>query len=143
ETGVGKFSQVVGVTARRADTPPDTVRTQSKATVFSTDATTFIANPQLSEEVFGPSTLVVSCGTREQLEAVARNLQGSLTATVHATAEDLQEFKTLISILETRAGRLVINGYPTGVEVCPSMTHGGPYPATTDSRTTSVGTYAI
>ncbi|HZS05080.1 MAG TPA: aldehyde dehydrogenase (NADP(+)) [Blastocatellia bacterium] len=143
EAGVGQFSQVAGVAARRADAEPDAAKTQSKATVFSTDAATFISNPRLSEEVFGPSTLVVSCGTREQLEEIARQMQGSLTATVHATAEDLREFKTLISILETKAGRLIINGYPTGVEVCPAMTHGGPYPATTDSRTTSVGTYAI
>ncbi len=143
EAGVSKFAATSGVATQRAETAPDTARTQAQATVFTSDAATFIANPQLSEEVFGPSTLVVTCATREQLEESARNLQGALTATVHATAEDLQEYKTLLSILETRAGRLVINGFPTGVEVGPAMTHGGPYPATTDARSTSVGTYAI
>jgi NADP-dependent aldehyde dehydrogenase len=70
-------------------------------------------------------------------------LQGHLTATVHGTAADLEEYRGLISMLETKVGRIVINGFPTGVEVCPSMTHGGPYPATTDARSTSVGTGAI
>ena len=77
------------------------------------------------------------------MEEVARGLQGHLTATIHGTAEDLQQFKSLISILENKVGRLIFNGFPTGVEVYPSMQHGGPYPATTDVRSTSVGTAAI
>jgi NADP-dependent aldehyde dehydrogenase len=143
EMGISRFAQTSGVAETRARIAPEISKTQAQATVFATDAATFLAHPQLSEEVFGPSTLVVSCGARQQLEEIARNLSGSLTATVHATAEDLQEYVGLISILETRAGRLVFNGFPTGVEVCPAMTHGGPYPATTDARSTSVGTYAI
>ena len=74
---------------------------------------------------------------------VARGLQGHLTATIHGTKEDLNEFKDLIGVLQTKVGRLVFNGFPTGVEVCAAMHHGGPYPATTDSRSTSVGAYAI
>ena len=143
ETGVSRFAETAGVATQRAATAPEAAKTQSQATVFATDATTFLASPQLSEEVFGPSTLVVNCGTHAQLEEIARSLHGSLTATIHATPEDLQQYAGLISILETRAGRLVFNGFPTGVEVCPAMTHGGPYPATTDARSTSVGTYAI
>ena len=70
-------------------------------------------------------------------------MKGHLTATLHATKEDLENYKELVEILERKAGRLIINGYPTGVEVCHSMVHGGPFPATTDSKTTSVGTMAI
>jgi NADP-dependent aldehyde dehydrogenase len=76
------------------------------------------------------------------LEA-ARKLEGQLTATIHGTPEDLAANRDLISILETKVGRLVFNGFPTGVEVCHAMTHGGPYPATSDGRSTSVGTRAI
>ena len=74
---------------------------------------------------------------------MARQLDGQLTATIHGTAADLEQYAWLVSILEQKAGRLIVNGFPTGVEVCPSMQHGGPYPATTDSRSTSVGTAAI
>jgi NADP-dependent aldehyde dehydrogenase len=74
---------------------------------------------------------------------VARHLEGQLTATIHGTPADLEMYAPLVAILEQKAGRLIVNGFPTGVEVCPSMQHGGPYPATTDSRSTSVGTAAI
>jgi NADP-dependent aldehyde dehydrogenase len=77
------------------------------------------------------------------MEAIALRLDGQLTATIHGTPGDLAEYASLISILSDKAGRLIVNGFPTGVEVCPSMQHGGPYPATTDSKTTSVGTAAI
>lgn len=102
-----------------------------------------MSNPELSEEVFGPSTLVVRCSGREELEKLARGLRGQLTATIHGTGADLAEFKGLVALLEEKVGRLVFNGFPTGVEVCPSMHHGGPYPATTDVRSTSVGSAAI
>src|SRR6185369_2162497 len=100
-------------------------------------------SPELSEEVFGPSTVVIRCGSREEMHAVARGLEGQLTATIHGSVADLAEHASLVSILEDKAGRLIVNGFPTGVEVCASMQHGGPYPATTDSRSTSVGTAAI
>jgi NADP-dependent aldehyde dehydrogenase len=108
-----------------------------------TDAAVFLRHRDVGEEVFGPSTVVVRCGSREELESVARQLEGQLTATVHGTPADLEEYAALVSVLEQKAGRLIVNGFPTGVEVCPSMHHGGPYPATTDSRSTSVGTAAI
>ena len=95
------------------------------------------------EEVFGPSTLVVEFDGREELLEVARRLEGQLTATVHAAEGEIDEYRDLIQILETKVGRLVFNGYPTGVEVVPAMVHGGPYPATSDGRSTSVGTRAI
>ena len=93
------------------------------------------------EEVFGPSTLVVDCDSRERMLEVARSLEGQLTATIHASDGD--DYRELIRILETKVGRIVFNGFPTGVEVVPAMVHGGPYPATSDARSTSVGTRAI
>ena len=86
---------------------------------------------------------MVTCGAKEDLEGVARNLDGHLTATLHGTEADMAEHRELIAILEQKVGRLIFNGFPTGVEVCSSMHHGGPYPATTDGRSTSVGTAAI
>jgi NADP-dependent aldehyde dehydrogenase len=97
----------------------------------------------LEEEVFGPSTLLITATSREELLESARKLGGHLTATLHGTEKDLHDFADLITILEQKVGRVIINGYPTGVEVCHSMVHGGPFPATSDSRTTSVGTAAI
>lgn len=111
--------------------------------VFHTTATDFLARPDLEEEVFGPATVLISGTGREQLLASARQLRGHLTAAVFGTEADLREYTELLDILAQKVGRLMINNFPTGVEVCPSMVHGGPFPATTDSRTTSVGTRAI
>ena len=113
------------------------------AYVFRTTAENFMKHNTLSEEVFGPSTLHVAAQNKEELLTLARQLDGHLTATLHATDDDLREYAELVDILERKVGRLLINGFPTGVEVCHSMVHGGPYPATTDARTTSVGTLAI
>ena len=98
---------------------------------------------QLSEEVFGPSRMVISVSNKDEMINFAGNLAGQLTAKIHGTEEDLIENNELLHILEQKAGTIIINGFPTGVEVCSSMVHGGPFPATTDSRTTSVGTAAI
>lgn len=113
------------------------------AVVFETDAKAFSADPALGAELFGPSTLLVRYNKREELMALARSLHGHLTATLHATDDDLREYADLVELLTTKAGRLILNGYPTGVEVCHAMVHGGPYPATSDGRSTSVGTQAI
>jgi len=113
------------------------------AAVFETDVPTLQANPELADEVFGPSTLLVTFAGKEQVLQAARELSGHLTATIHGTEEDLQEYAELIEILRNKVGRIVFNGYPTGVEVCHSMVHGGPYPASSDGRSTSVGTAAI
>ncbi len=141
--GIARLSELDGVQSITAQSAPDAAKNEAGAALFTTDAATFLRRHELSEEVFGPSTVVVGCGDRAELEQIARNLEGHLTATIHGTAADLAEYKGLVDILATKAGRLVFNGYPTGVEVCPSMQHGGPYPATTDARTTSVGTAAI
>jgi NADP-dependent aldehyde dehydrogenase len=95
------------------------------------------------DEVFGPSTLVVGCVSRAEMIAAAKKMEGQLTATIHATPDELAADHEFISLLGTKAGRLVFNGFPTGVEVCHAMTHGGPFPATSDGRSTSVGTRAI
>jgi alpha-ketoglutaric semialdehyde dehydrogenase len=116
---------------------------QAGALVLETAAQTFLQQTKLREELFGPATLLVSCSSPAELQRIARVLPGQLTATIHGTETDLLEHRELIAILRQKAGRLLFNGFPTGVDVCPSMHHGGPYPATTDAHFTSVGTGAI
>jgi 2,5-dioxopentanoate dehydrogenase len=110
--------------------------------LFETDAATFLG-AQLDTEIFGPTTLLVQNLSRDQILAIAHSLDGHLTATIHGTEQDLHDFADLIAIIENKVGRLVFNGFPTGVEVCHAMVHGGPYPSTSDGRSTSVGTQAI
>jgi alpha-ketoglutaric semialdehyde dehydrogenase len=121
--------------------------------LFETDAAAFLGSDldsdgsdlgsDLSGEIFGPTTLLVRHSSRDQVLAIARGLEGHLTATIHGTEQDLREFADLIAILENKVGRLVFNGFPTGVEVTHAMVHGGPYPSTSDGRSTSVGSQAI
>jgi 2,5-dioxopentanoate dehydrogenase len=114
-----------------------------QAALFRTRASALLGDRSLSEEVFGPSTLLVAAEDRDELVRVATELTGHLTCTIHGTEEDLAGFSDLIDVLGQKAGRLIFNGYPTGVEVCHAMTHGGPFPATTDPHFTSVGTAAM
>jgi NADP-dependent aldehyde dehydrogenase len=111
--------------------------------LFATGADVLKNNPSLGEEVFGPESVAVSVTSKAEMLEIASNLSGHLTATIFAHAEELQDYEDLLEILEQKAGRLIINAFPTGVEVCSAMVHGGPFPATTDSRATSVGTAAI
>ena len=127
----------------RATFKADGAKTEAAALVTATDAMTFLAQPALEEEVFGPFSLIVAADSVAQLATLARRLDGQLTATVHGTAEDLAAAGGLMDILATKAGRLIVNGFPTGVEVGDAMQHGGPWPATSDSRFTSVGTAAL
>ena len=144
EAGAARVKKVAGVrVVAESKTPASAAQTQVGAKLFATDAKTFLSQPSLHEEVFGPATIFVSGSSTEELEKIAAGLEGNLTATLHGTEKDLQDHRKLVAILERKVGRLLFNGFPTGVEVCPSMQHGGPYPATTDSRTTSVGTAAI
>ncbi|MEY2616963.1 MAG: 2,5-dioxopentanoate dehydrogenase [Verrucomicrobiota bacterium] len=113
------------------------------AFLLVTDGKTFGEERALHEEIFGPATLLVKCENTEELLALAAELEGQLTATIHSGPGDEGLSGSLLSVLQEKVGRIVWNGYPTGVEVSPSMHHGGPYPATTDSRFTSVGTAAI
>ncbi len=113
------------------------------AYVARTDAATFLATPALAHEVFGPFTLLITARDAAELRSLAAALEGQLTATLHGTPEDLAAAADLAALLAHKAGRVLCNGFPTGVEVAPAMQHGGPYPATTDTRFTSVGTAAI
>jgi len=116
---------------------------QGVAYVLQSSVTNFLNHHELEEEVFGPSTVTLMAEDKNQILMAANKLGGHLTASIHGTPEDLADYAELIPILEKKAGRLIINEYPTGVEVCHSMVHGGPFPATSDSRTTSVGTSSI
>jgi alpha-ketoglutaric semialdehyde dehydrogenase len=114
----------------------------ANSALFETDAASFLKS-DFDDEIFGPTTLLVHHSNREQALAIARSLEGHLTATIHGTEQDLEEYSDLIAILERKVGRLLFNGFPTGVEVTHAMVHGGPYPSTSDGRSTSVGSQAI
>jgi NADP-dependent aldehyde dehydrogenase len=116
---------------------------QGQGALFATDARDFMSDTRLSHEVFGSSSLVVRCPDADTLVAVSENLEGQLTATLHMEPLDVEIARRLMPVLERKAGRILANGWPTGVEVCHAMVHGGPFPATSDSRTTSVGSLAI
>ncbi|MDA0814915.1 MAG: aldehyde dehydrogenase (NADP(+)) [Verrucomicrobia bacterium] len=113
------------------------------AAVFEADGDAFLSDASLKDELFGPATLIVRHSSIGQLLEIARALEGQLTVTIQGTEADLAENAELLQILETKTGRLLFNGFPTGVEVCHAMVHGGPYPATSDGRSTSVGTQAV
>jgi 2,5-dioxopentanoate dehydrogenase len=142
EVGRRKGQSDVAVVAEGEQAGNDTAFLAG-AVVFQTDVPALLAKFDLSEEVFGPSTLLVRFSNKEQILQAARGLGGHLTATIHGTPEDLRDFAELTEILRNKVGRIIFNGYPTGVEVCHAMIHGGPYPASTQSGTTSVGTQAI
>lgn len=116
---------------------------QGNVTIASVSAATFIANPALQQEVFGPYSLLVVCQNADEMLAVALAMEGQLTATFMATGNDLEEHQALAHIVQERCGRIIVNQFPTGVEVCLAMHHGGPYPATTNSAYTSVGADGI
>ncbi|MGC1240338.1 MAG: aldehyde dehydrogenase (NADP(+)) [Chryseosolibacter sp.] len=141
-TGVEKLSKTKGVQTLVKE-KPESNGCYAPAYLFQSTAEVFLNDHSMEEEVFGPSTLAVAVDDRTQLLRVASQLGGHLTATIHGTDQDLEEYRELISMLEQKTGRIIINGYPTGVEVTHAMVHGGPFPATTDSRSTSVGTDAI
>jgi 2,5-dioxopentanoate dehydrogenase len=119
------------------------VQVKGNAYLLATDAKSYRENRTLHEEIFGPATLLVRCDSADELIDFASELEGQLTATIHAEPDESMLSGRLLNTLQEKAGRVVWNGFPTGVEVAPSMHHGGPYPATTDARFTSVGTAAI
>ena len=121
----------------------DAALNEGSATIATTTATAFINNPLLQQEVFGPYSIIVRCTDISEMLEVARQLQGQLTATIMATENDILENEPLVEAVKNICGRFILNNVPTGVEVCLSMHHGGPYPSTTDSRFTSVGADGI
>lgn len=117
---------------------------QARAQVFKADASLLVqGDPLLQEEIFGPATVVVEVADRPELLRALQALRGQLTATLIGETDELAAAADLVALLQDKVGRVLVNGYPTGVEVCDAMVHGGPYPATSDARGTSVGSLAI
>ncbi len=141
-TGVdrlAKHADVTTVARGKAEAGP----TECQGGLFATNLDRFLADADLRDEVFGGASLVVRCKDEAALRQAATALEGQLTATLQMDEPDTELARSLLPILETKAGRILVNGYPTGVEVGHAMVHGGPFPATSDSRTTSVGSRAI
>lgn len=132
QSGVSVLSAPLEVETNYAD--------QAVATV---DGSAFLSNPKLHTEVFGPFSIVVQCEDEAQLLEIIENLEGQLTGTIIAEDSDLPNLHTIVDEMRQRVGRLIFNGVPTGVEVCPSMNHGGPYPSSTDPRFTAVGMHSV
>lgn len=143
-SGINQISQQNGVDKLfRSDSHSDEDSSYAGPCVLSTDMNCFLKNPLLSEEIFGPFTLFVSYADSDELFKVILGLDGQLTGSLFGPESSLTKHNKILDLLETKVGRVLFNQFPTGVEVCPSIVHGGPYPATTDSRSTSVGTAAI
>ncbi len=142
EKGVGALVGHSAVeTVARAE--PAQGPNQAVAALFQTSAENFLDDTALGEEVFGSSSIIVRCRDMAEVATVVAGLEGQLTATLQLDDADVADARTLLPILADRVGRILANGWPTGVEVTHAMVHGGPYPATSDGRTTSVGTLAI
>ncbi len=142
DRGVAQLEQCPGVTLVAQGLEPVSVN-QGRPTLFRTTAADFMQSPEMRHEVFGSAALLVSCTDFEEMRALTESLEGQLTITVQMDADDTDLVRRLLPIYERKAGRILVNAWPTGVEVCHAMVHGGPFPATTDTRTTSVGTAAI
>ncbi|SFC59101.1 NADP-dependent aldehyde dehydrogenase [Nocardioides terrae] len=141
--GVARLQDLPTVTEVGAGGVDEAIAAPGQAHVFATSVTDFSAEPAMREEVFGSSSLVVRLGDAGDFAAAAGDLEGQLTATVHAAPSDYAAAAGLVPALEDKVGRIIFNGWPTGVEVSHAMVHGGPFPATSDGRSTSVGTLAI
>ncbi|WP_206953658.1 aldehyde dehydrogenase (NADP(+)) [Trinickia acidisoli] len=142
EDGIGERACAPGVT-RVADGAASDAHCAARGALFKTCATQFLADAQLQDEIFGPTSLIVGCRDADELLRVAEHLEGQLTATLQIDEDDYALAARLLPTLERKAGRILANGFPTGVEVTYAMVHGGPFPATSDARTTSVGAMAI
>jgi NADP-dependent aldehyde dehydrogenase len=129
--------------AATAQTPESAAGFAANSKLFTVCLDQLIGQPELADEIFGPDTLLVQCDSTADYVRAARALDGHLTATLLGDEDDLVVHRELVEVLEAKAGRLIVNGFPTGVEVTHAMVHGGPYPATSDPRFTSVGTQAI
>ena len=121
----------------------DVQNNYAQQAVVSVDGKSFLENPTLHLEVFGPFSMVVECANKEELETIIANLEGQLTGTIISDNDEITNFQKVIAAMQNRVGRIIFNGVPTGVEVCESMVHGGPYPASTDSRFSAVGITSI
>ncbi|HEX8445693.1 MAG TPA: aldehyde dehydrogenase (NADP(+)) [Sphingomonas sp.] len=142
EQGVAALESHAAVTTIARGCVGDGVN-QARGAIFRTDAQSFLGDAVLAHEVFGSSSIIVACRDADEIAAVLTALEGQLTATLHHDAGDADMAARLMPVLAQKVGRILANGWPTGVEVAHAMVHGGPFPATSDGRTTSVGTLAI
>ncbi len=142
EKGVAAIAGAEGVTTVARGTEPEGVN-RGQAAFFSTDSANFFANPQLADEVFGSSSVLIRCSSIEEVVKTIADLEGQLTATLQMADGDEADAAALLPTLARKVGRILTNGWPTGVEVTHAMVHGGPFPSTSDGRTTSVGTLAM
>ncbi len=126
-----------------ADYTKEVAPNYARQAVVTVEGKIFQENSQLHQEVFGPFSMVVQCENAKELAQIVANLEGQLTGTIISDNDEINEYPSVVAALQSRVGRIIFNGVPTGVEVCPSMQHGGPYPASTDSRFTAVGTQSI
>ena len=126
-----------------ADYGTDVQTNYARQAITTVEGKSFLENPALHQEVFGPFSMVVQCEDANQLETIISKLEGQLTGTVIAESDEASNYAKVVAALQNRVGRIIFNGVPTGVEVCPSMVHGGPYPASSDSRFTAVGINSI
>lgn len=141
--GSEKLGAQQGVSTLAIGQTADAQAGQAQGMLFTTTGATFLSSPGMEDEVFGPSALIVVCRDREELMQITRRLGGQLTATLHVAGPDHADARALLSLLERKVGRILFNGFPTGVEVCHAMVHGGPFPASSNAMSTSVGSQAI
>ena len=126
-----------------ANYEPNVANNYAQQAVVSVEGKTFLENSTLHLEVFGPFSMVVQCENTDELEQIIGNLEGQLTGTIISDNDEISDYSKVVAALQNRVGRIIFNGVPTGVEVCESMVHGGPYPASTDSRFSAVGITSI
>ncbi|MEZ5385968.1 MAG: aldehyde dehydrogenase (NADP(+)) [Prosthecobacter sp.] len=144
DAGTAVWQTVAGIElVAQSETPVAANASQAACRIFTTTIDVLEGNAELRREVFGPCSIITQCATLDDMVRYADSLEGQLTATIHGTEDDLREFAPLVRALEKKVGRLIFNGFPTGIEVCPSMHHGGPYPAASHSFFTSIGTASI
>ncbi|TLU99403.1 aldehyde dehydrogenase (NADP(+)) [Dyadobacter luticola] len=139
----GEVFEQENVTALAVADKVSPAENQAQATIARVSAKSFIAHPKLHEEVFGPFSLLIVCENTDELLNAVSHLKGQLTATLMAEEKEVEGYPEIVKKLSKISGRFILNGVPTGVEVCPSMHHGGPFPATADARFTSVGRHSI
>lgn len=146
--GIAKSYQAGQQSFKESEVAVTLLETQSAGreaspNLFEVTGEQFLANPELAHEVFGPLGLVVRVGSADEMQKLAKSFAGQLTVTIHMEDSDLELAQKLLPVLERKAGRILVNGFPTGVEVVDAMVHGGPYPASTNFGATSVGTMSI
>jgi NADP-dependent aldehyde dehydrogenase len=144
DAGTAVWQTIDGIDlAAESETRVNHEATQAACRIFTTTLDVLEANEELRREVFGPCSIITECSTLEDMLRFANSLEGQLSAMIQGTDQDLIDFAPLIRVLEKKVGRLIFNGFATGIEVCPSMHHGGPYPASSHSHFTSIGTASI